>query len=218
MAGTRQAKQRRRVVDLTAELLDVAERYNLDPQTTADIDRLIILAQTPAPYADGCGREFPFPVGFFHHICYQPRKEDPVSDQVSDQPRPQTRNVQQTVFDTLVQTGHAMSTDAIAARTGLAKKQANAACYHLAKKSLILKLGQGIYKAKEDPPADHRIDVNVGVGGGVRDTGIVIENQDDEITAVLDLLLPNGFRARHLGAIERWKVATRNLLDEVREG
>ncbi len=39
----------------------------------------------------------------------------------------------------------------------------------------------------------------------------------DDVNEVLDLLVPNGFKAKHLPAIEEWKQATVRLLNEVND-
>jgi hypothetical protein len=47
---------------------------------------------------------------------------------------------------------------------------------------------------------------------------VVVESIDDTIEAVLDLLLPQGFKASHLRYIAPWIEATRRMVEEVSKG
>lgn len=44
------------------------------------------------------------------------------------------------------------------------------------------------------------------------------QSMDDVLEAVLDLLLPNGFKARHMRFIQPWMTATQRMIEEVTSG
>lgn len=147
------------------------------------------------------------------------------------------------VFDALVEAKVPMSISKMAEMTGLTRDQAGAAAVNLCNGGSIMRVKQGVYKAKEqyaatevhmtvepqpvqmtERAAEAIVDL-VDIDRTLRGDKALEQRverrpvlDEDVANDILDLLFPQGFKARHLPAIERWKEATEYLIHEVQGG
>jgi hypothetical protein len=137
--------------------------------------------------------------------------------------------------------GGAVTVQQLQDDTGLTRQQVHNGCHYLWTKGIIIRRTSGIYQAHPDVvKLSERVNVDVrhydvteqAVPAAAqrpqdgpqppdgtdtppvaqRPAQIAQDGADDVIESVLDLLRPEGFKARHLPAINAWIEATRELL------
>lgn len=173
------------------------------------------------------------------HLVSAPQIEPTQEVTVAHEPTQQTdvRHVanaklaSKDVLDVLTAHDRPMSVKAIGAQLGLdttdhqtKRDIANRAAY-LVSRGLAERVMNGSYRiAKRGQAVDHRvrhdIEAEAREAPAVARQSVVtaIESIDDSMEAVLDLLLPEGFKASHLRFITPWMEATRRMVEAVRNG
>lgn len=156
-----------------------------------------------------------------------PPKDDP------DMTTPKiTRGIGEAVHQHLIDANGPRTTKAIAEATGFRRDQVNSAAYHLIQAGVIRRLKTGVYEATQartsridvqhhtdtvvmPAPAAAPASVPVIVSTPAPAPTVMDAAAEDTMNDVLDLMFPDGFKARHLPAIEAWKAATIRLMGEV---
>lgn len=176
-------------------------------------------------------------------------EQDAVSDEAEERIKAKrNKGHVNLVFDALVEARVPLSISKIAEMTDLTRNQAGQAAVHLTNSGNILRVKQGVYKAKDQyvPQEVHltmdqqaaspltfddrfggmpMVEQDVQNGTLAPSPQVLAERverrpilDEDVANDILDLLFPQGFKARHLPAIERWKAATEYLIHEVQGG
>lgn len=164
-------------------------------------------------------------------------------EEVEDQVTPRQRYINQ-VFDLLVERGDPMSNQAVAEAIGITPQQATSAMAALCSQGVVVRVKAGVYQARPDVM---RRQSNVGVvissvekPFGTIPSGYVVQpterpghvtfsqvesvhrepdaEEDETLNEILDLIAPNGFKARHLPLIDAFKRSALALMREVNGG
>lgn len=174
------------------------------------------------------------------HVTAQPAPVTPIK-------KPRNRGISNRVYDLLATTGHAMSLQAIASALGdITSDQAGNACANLMEAKAVQRVKHGVYQVlPQHQRQDVRVDV-VARNEDTGETGEKVAlhvpqaqplpvvasapevpaprpvaglqfDYDESINDVLDLLFPQGFKAKHLPAIDAWRQATIALMREIGE-
>jgi hypothetical protein len=146
-------------------------------------------------------------------------------------PRTRQHGHTEIVLNYLLSDGHTHTTGQIAEATGLSRDRVNKAAGYLVNVGAARRIKVGVYQVSDATAAAARVEVThhdhheeAFIGNPVpvvRESPAVVTvewpaDTENEVLDVLDLLLPDGFKAKHLPAIEEWKAATVRLLREVR--
>lgn len=158
------------------------------------------------------------------------------SESVEGLPRQKRQHIINQVFDVLIRTGEPMSFKRICEVLNdpdVTESRVSSACSGLWRNGVAIRIKRGVYQAH---PEHQRQDVRVGVQGRVNglehaeETAaasvpvtervrqvprIPIGEDDQTINDLLDLMFPDGFKARHLAAIDTWRQATVALMHEI---
>lgn len=145
---------------------------------------------------------------------------------------PQRQRYINRVFDLLVEKGDAMSNSAVAEALGLTNAQAGSAMTSLYDQGVLDRIKPGVYQAKAsvtkkdthvgvvfsgDAPVRHTVPVAAPVTIRVQQDA-PRDDEDATINEILDLIAPNGFKAKHLPLIDAFKAATLTLMREIEAG
>lgn len=142
-----------------------------------------------------------------------------------------TRGLTNRILDHLVASDQPMSTDRLCALEPDAKRASiQGALSNLVKYGVAQRVKPGVFRIRDEArkPGDVRVDVVAHAGAPDNSpvppqttatfpvkvgVSMMIPADDEEsMNEVLDLLFPNGFKARHLPYIDAWRAATVNLL------
>lgn len=158
---------------------------------------------------------------------------DPASEKEVVASLPRGRYIN-SVFDLLVERGDPMSNRAVAEVLDITPAQAGSALAQLASQNVVTRVKSGVYQAK---PGLMRKDGTLGLvisGGYMQSTAPTpkpepVRNQlastnvepdpgeDEMLNELLDLMAPNGFKARHLPYIDAFKSCAVALMREINE-
>jgi hypothetical protein len=161
------------------------------------------------------------------------REDTPVSNDQTQQAPRQRGNVD-IIFDAILRTSGPISNATLAAQTGLTKEQAGTAANYLYNALHVIdRVKRGVWMRKHEYSA-HDMSVDIvsrhietvrEVGAEERPKAPVVriremtpsEELDDTLNEVLDVILPRGFKARHLALIDIWRADTKALIQAVQE-
>jgi hypothetical protein len=148
--------------------------------------------------------------------------------------------VQPRVLALLMESGEPWAVSNIAKHLNAPDSSISGACGRLVQSGLLTRVAHGVYQAVRTG-SDHKVHISVGTAleaaqpGQPVDVALAPESPsaartapattatetpvdgqwDETINEVLDLMFPNGFKARHLPLIDRWRRATVALLREL---
>lgn len=156
---------------------------------------------------------------------------------VVDAPK-RNRGTYQRVWDVLSNQPQGISLDGLVRAldgSNDARSSINGACTRYVDRGFVERLGRGVYRVKpEYAHTDVRVDVVARSEQSVQvdappakpnPTEVFTDAmsgaapmQEDTINDLLDLMFPNGFKAKHLPLIDRWRQVTAALIREIEEG
>jgi hypothetical protein len=168
------------------------------------------------------------------------QEEADAKHDIAQAPEPQRRRIINIVMDQLIESGEPMSIDRLMGTFGEDQPNRNTvqgACLRLVDQGIVDRVKPGVYQAK---PQHQRQDVRIGVQGAVqggvaaavapdqagpqnavqrlgggRIVPDTLSEAEETINDVLDLMFPDGFKARHLPLIDAWRRATIDLMQEI---
>lgn len=127
------------------------------------------------------------------------------------------------VLEYLIKEARPVASHEIASALNLTQNQANGAGAGLVKAGAARRVKQSVYQAADSTMQHVRLHQETReqvehVVAAVAATRAVDEPMDEDvINDVLDLLFPNGFKARHLARIDSWREETKRLIQEVQQ-
>lgn len=126
------------------------------------------------------------------------------------------------VLEYLIREARPVATHEIAEALGMGHQQVTQACSGLVNGKSVVRVKHGVFKAADSTLQHVRLHqdakerVEQVVAAVVAATETETEPVDEDvINDVLDLLFPNGFKARHLARLDSWREETKRLIQEV---